>query len=67
MGVWKRIMLIRAGAVAVLVVSAACVKVDTGREDPVGQITSATHRLPPRRRQQAPRRTTMPTSGSCAT
>jgi uncharacterized protein (DUF305 family) len=39
---WKRIALIGAGAVAVLVVSAACVKVDTGREDPAGQTTSAT-------------------------
>ena len=39
---WKRITLICAGAVAVLVVSAACVKVDTGREDPAGQTTSAT-------------------------
>jgi uncharacterized protein (DUF305 family) len=42
MGVWKQIILIGAGAVAVLVVSAACIKVDTGREDPAGQITSAT-------------------------
>jgi uncharacterized protein (DUF305 family) len=41
MGVWKQIILIGAGAVAVLVVSAACIKVDTGREDPAGQ-TSAT-------------------------
>jgi uncharacterized protein (DUF305 family) len=39
---WKRITLIGAGAVAVLFVSAACVKVDTGREDPAGQTTSAT-------------------------
>ena len=39
---WKRITLICAGAVTVLVVSAACVKVDTGREDPAGQTTSAT-------------------------
>ncbi|HET8915533.1 MAG TPA: DUF305 domain-containing protein [Propionibacteriaceae bacterium] len=39
---WKRIALITAGAVAVLVVSAACVKADTGREDPAGQTTSAT-------------------------
>ena len=39
---WKRITLIGAGAVAVLVVSAACVKVDTGREDPVVQTTPAT-------------------------
>jgi hypothetical protein len=38
---WKRITLIGAGAVAVLVVSAACVKVDTGREDRAGQTTSA--------------------------
>ena len=42
MGVWKQISLIGAGAVAVLVVSAACIKVDTDREDPAGQITSAT-------------------------
>ena len=41
MGVWKRIILIGAGAVALLVVSAACFKVDTGREDPAGQTTSA--------------------------
>jgi len=39
---WKRITLIGAGAVAMLVVSAACVKVDTGREDPAGQTTPAT-------------------------
>jgi len=42
MGVWKRITLIGAGAAAVLVVSAACSKVDTGREDPAGQTMSAT-------------------------
>jgi uncharacterized protein (DUF305 family) len=42
MGVWKRITLIGAVAVAMLVVSAACSKVDTGREDPAGQTTSAT-------------------------
>jgi uncharacterized protein (DUF305 family) len=41
MGVWTRIILIGAGAVALLVVSAACFKVDTGREDPAGQTTSA--------------------------
>jgi hypothetical protein len=40
--VWKQIILIGACAVAVLVVSAACIKVDTDREDPAGQITSAT-------------------------
>nr|WP_308160685.1 DUF305 domain-containing protein [Mycolicibacterium goodii] len=39
---WKQIILIGAGAVAALVVSAACIKVDTDREDPAGQITSAT-------------------------
>ena len=42
MGMRKQIILIGAGAVAVLVVSAACNKVDAGREDPAGQITSAT-------------------------
>lgn len=42
MVVWKQIILIGAGAVAALVVSAACIKVDTDREDPAGQITSAT-------------------------
>lgn len=36
MAVWKQIILIGAGAVAVLVVSAACIKVDTGREAPAG-------------------------------
>ena len=42
MGMRKQIILIGAGAVAVLVVSAACNKVDAGREDPAGHITSAT-------------------------
>jgi uncharacterized protein (DUF305 family) len=42
MGVWKQIILIGAGAVTALVVSAACINFDTGREDPAGQITSAT-------------------------
>ena len=51
---WKRITLIGAGAVAMLVVSAACVKVDTGREDPAGQTTSAT----------ATASTTMPPAGT---
>ncbi len=51
---WKQIILIGAGAVAVLVVSAACIKVDTGREDPAGQTTSAT----------ATASTTMPLAGT---
>jgi uncharacterized protein (DUF305 family) len=42
MGVWKQIILIGAGAVTALVVSAACINFDTSREDPAGQITSAT-------------------------
>ena len=42
MGVWKRITLIGAGAAAMLVVSAACSKVDTGREDPARQTMSGT-------------------------
>jgi uncharacterized protein (DUF305 family) len=37
-----RITLIGAGAMALLVVSAACVKDGSGREDPAGQTTSAT-------------------------
>jgi len=41
-GTRKQIILIGASAVAVLVVSAACNKVDTGRQDPAGQITSTT-------------------------
>ena len=67
MGVWKRIMLIDAGAAAVLVVSAACIKVDTGPDDPAGRPRLPPPPPAPRRRQQVPRRTTMPTSGSCAT
>ncbi|MET0703225.1 MAG: DUF305 domain-containing protein [Mycobacterium sp.] len=37
---WKRLPVIGACALAMLVVSAACVKVDTGHEDPAGQIAS---------------------------
>jgi uncharacterized protein (DUF305 family) len=51
---WKRVTLIGAGAVAMLVVSAACVKGDTGREDTAGQTTSAT----------ATASTTMPPAGT---
>jgi uncharacterized protein (DUF305 family) len=40
--VWKRTIVVGAGAVAVLVVSAACIKVDAGREDPAARTTSAT-------------------------
>lgn len=67
MRMWKRTILMGAGAVAMLVVSAACVKVDTGREDPSGRPPRPPPRPPPRRRQRASKRITMPTSGSCAT
>jgi uncharacterized protein (DUF305 family) len=42
MRMWKRTFLRGAGAMAVLVFSAACVKVDTAREDAAGQTTSGT-------------------------
>jgi uncharacterized protein (DUF305 family) len=41
MGVWKRTIVMAAGAVAVLVVSAACNKVDDGRQGPASRTTSA--------------------------
>ena len=65
MGMRKQIILIGAGAVAVLVVSAAGNEVDTGRQDPAGQITSRTATASATK-PTAPRRITMPTSGSCA-
>jgi uncharacterized protein (DUF305 family) len=46
MGVWKRTTLIGAGAVTVLVISAACTNSDTGRENSAGQTTSATAAAP---------------------
>ncbi len=46
MGVWKRITLIGAGAVTVLVISAACTNSDTGPENSAGQTTSATATAP---------------------
>ena len=63
MGMRKQIILIGAGAVAVLVVSAACNKVDAGREDPAGQITSATATASATTPTAGAKRMTIPTSG----